>query len=240
MRISGWHEAGLTETTVISGVSEMKEKAFTLIELLIVVAIIGILAIIAVPNFSDSATRSKIAAARSDMRTLASALEVYHVDNNAYPQELGPVNGPKGAYNAEPSLDSYGDIRLFEFKGIGPQITTPVAYVSSLPVDPFKIGAVATVPPNTGKALDTGNPFDEGFTYIDVASWVQFENPQFNPVWANSLFGSWSLLSLGPNQIYDLPTPNSFTDRSWIYDPTNGTTSRGVITRTANRPTEKF
>src|SRR3978361_2219273 len=57
-------------------------RAFTLIELLIVVAIIAILAAIAVPNFLEAQTRSKVVRVKADMRTLATALEAYRVDND--------------------------------------------------------------------------------------------------------------------------------------------------------------
>ncbi len=63
----------------------MKTKqAFTLIELLIVVAIIGILAAIAVPNFLNAQTRAKVARVESDFRTLATAIEMYYMDQNGY------------------------------------------------------------------------------------------------------------------------------------------------------------
>ena len=58
---------------------------FTLIELLIVVALIAILAAIAVPNFLEAQTRAKVSRAKSDMRSVAIALESYRVDNNNYP-----------------------------------------------------------------------------------------------------------------------------------------------------------
>ena len=61
------------------------KKGFTLIELLIVVAIIAILAAIAVPNFLEAQVRSKVSRARSDMRSLATGIESYYVDNNQYP-----------------------------------------------------------------------------------------------------------------------------------------------------------
>ena len=62
----------------------MKKTGFTLIELLIVVAIIGILAAIAVPNFLNAQIRAKIAATQSDLKMLVDAMQNYHLDNNSY------------------------------------------------------------------------------------------------------------------------------------------------------------
>ena len=60
-------------------------RGFTLIELLIVVAIIAILAAIAVPNFLEAQTRSKVSRVMTDHRAVATALEAYYIDNNFYP-----------------------------------------------------------------------------------------------------------------------------------------------------------
>ena len=60
-------------------------QGFTLIELLIVVAIIAILAAIAIPNFIEAQVRSKVSRAKADMRSIATALEGYRVDNTGYP-----------------------------------------------------------------------------------------------------------------------------------------------------------
>ncbi|MBN2328354.1 MAG: type II secretion system protein GspG [Candidatus Omnitrophica bacterium] len=101
--------------------------AFTLIELLIVVAIIGILAAIAVPNFLNAQIRSKIAKAESELRTISTALESYRIDNNIYPPWLDENGVQKNPVNR----------RLIP-------LTTPISYMPSVPQDPFLYGPPGT------------------------------------------------------------------------------------------------
>jgi type II secretion system protein G len=60
-------------------------KGFTLIELLIVVAIIGIIAAIAIPNLLNAIDRGKQKRSMADMRSIGTAVEAYAVDNNTFP-----------------------------------------------------------------------------------------------------------------------------------------------------------
>lgn len=81
------------------------ESAFTLIDLLVTIAIIGILAAIAVPAYLDQRTKAQNAMVQSDLRNAAQAEEAYHVENNIY------INN--GSY-----LESYGyrpskDVEIF-------------------------------------------------------------------------------------------------------------------------------
>ncbi|MBD3265200.1 prepilin-type N-terminal cleavage/methylation domain-containing protein [bacterium] len=109
------------------------KQAFTLIELLIVVAIIGILAAIAVPNFLNAQIRAKVANTQSDMRSLHTALEQYRIDNNMYP----------------PTPSTAGNLRYARLA----KLTSPVPYMSTVPLDPFRKG----VNPNAGEVYRPEN-----------------------------------------------------------------------------------
>ena len=217
---------------------------FTLIELLIVVAIIAILAAIAVPNFLEAQTRAKISRAKSDLRSVATALESYAVDNNVYPyaESIGPAVWllPGGAPRDSDTNDHPGGL------------TSPIAYLTSLPQDPFE------------HALNDqyGNPISEkgpyyfekpGFNYKDgIKLTAQPVNVPADAVGTSSLTGigadtpvadpgrvpqRWILFSVGPDREIHLKDANgSIITRSRFnlnnrYDPTNGTVSTGNVLR---------
>jgi prepilin-type N-terminal cleavage/methylation domain-containing protein len=93
--------------------SGINKKAFTLIELLIVVAIIAILSAIAVPNFLEAQTRAKVSRVKSDFRTLNLALHAFFVDHNDFP----------------PDITATWDTDFFSFI----PLTTPLSYITTVP-----------------------------------------------------------------------------------------------------------
>lgn len=194
----------------------MKKHGFTLIELLIVVAIIAILAAIAVPNFLEAQTRAKVSRTRSDMRTIATALESYFVDNNKYPTDR-PPRTPVGGSGTET---------------IGNELTSPIAYLSSLGIvdDVFKVGRTD---------LQTTD-WRRRYNFRNTLSLAV--GPPANNTFASHVArreGSWRLVSAGPDRFtFNNALGTNAADYQDFnftvnYDPTNGTISLGDIFRTA-------
>jgi general secretion pathway protein G len=183
-----------------------KKQAFTLIELLIVVAIIGILAAIAVPNFLNAMMRSKIAKAESELRTIATALETYKIDNNIYPPWLDASGVQKNPVNR----------RLIP-------LTTPVSYMPTVPQDPFLYGAPGARLNDEQNAAYITYDYTDGWSRINFGGLsilppqarccdykVTSAGPDFTNTWGNTvtyqvsngISSSGDLIRLGARSSY--------------------------------------
>jgi prepilin-type N-terminal cleavage/methylation domain-containing protein len=192
-------------------------QAFTLVELLVVVAIVAILALIAVPNLLESQARAKVAREVADMRSLATALEAYAADHSAYPPhgEIlsdGTVNFP--AVRA--------GIATIEFAPGWP-LTTPVAYLAALAEDIC--------------LLKKQEPLERRYGYLSTRLMADI---MLRRGWADSaaalpgLYGAWRLYAAGPDGDKGIDTKHNIP-----YDPTNGTLSDGDLMRSQLRPWDK-
>ncbi len=96
-----------------------KRKGFMLLELIIVVAIIGILAAVAIPNLVGMTDEAKVAKIQSDLSTIGTAMEVYHVKKGGtYPDNLSVLEGDNGYLKEVPKPPTgAGDYKVVGNKG---------------------------------------------------------------------------------------------------------------------------
>src|SRR5690606_12155322 len=216
----------------------MMKRAFTLIELLVVVAIIAILAAIAVPNFLEAQTRSKVSRFMSDLRSSAVALEAYAVDHNKYPPpDAVPAGADESIMGApwpivEDPPENYMPRRL----------TTAIAYITSLPGDIFDHEELLPRRPRSHAPHYINDQFNSRCT-APACGWDgEVENEFFvartkgaiklqaDPGANGALYDFsvvWLAHSHGPDRDHD----DFLSDQGYptLYDPTNGTISDGDI-----------
>jgi prepilin-type N-terminal cleavage/methylation domain-containing protein len=192
---------------VLPGCARRNPGGMTMIELLIVVAIIAILAASAVPNYLEAQTRAKASRAQADQRSLATAIESYATDYGKYPCYGNPRDYAPFA----------GEAVVFVPLGL----TTPTAYMTSLPPDIFpghRTGLAAGDKANTYFYMNNyacvylGRAQEEGHVQSHYRALTGTDRPV-----------RWTVWSFGP----DLDDDHGVT----LYDPTNGTVSSGDLMR---------
>jgi prepilin-type N-terminal cleavage/methylation domain-containing protein len=205
----------------------MMKRAFTLIELLIVVAIIAILAAIAVPNFLEAQTRAKISRNKADMRTAVTALETYRLDWNKYPYDGYSSGSPPPGFN---------------YWFLPYMISTPVAYLNTAKiVDPFRPGPTGTQhwQWNDVRYRSIGSTWGQdydgkfgGEPPAGVSTWygpltVEFGGYVLNAAGPDKTYGPYGWKGVSTYPVGSQPLP---------YNATNGTVSNGDIIRSSVNP----
>ncbi len=196
--------------------STTPRKGFTLIELLIVVAIIGILAAIAVPNFLNAQMRAKLSQVESNMKALRTATMAYFTDHSKYP------------------LHDH----VYNCRGL----TTPVSYIAQIPFDIFQEQSLDnTTPYLLSDNRATIHP--EPFYTIDGGAYGQSGADRMIPDFNNkSLCLVWRFYAdranfekargQYPNGRYFVSVgPNKEHNAGYVYDASNGLYSYGDIIR---------
>jgi prepilin-type N-terminal cleavage/methylation domain-containing protein len=199
--------------------------AFTLIELLIVVAIIAILAAIAVPNFLEAQVRAKASRVKNDLRTIVTGCEAYNVDWNKYPPTAFPGR----------PIGTGGDSSCF-VQWVT-TLTSPISYLTSVELrDPFG-PTPNTAFNNIWQPVNYHGTYQYEFFWSTNWGQMASQHPE-----AYAQFNGCSIMSFGPDKDSDgLDIYPSCIAAGWpqimgivyqlVYDSTNGTISNGDIAR---------
>lgn len=181
-------------------------RAYSLVELMVVVAIISLLVAVGVPNLLEAETRSRLARTKADMHTIATALALYSADHSGHypPAPADPAVTPQWQ----------GSQHFFDNAGFG--LTTPVAYMAGIPHSVFL-------------ARQTSNSPGAGFYLFNYKYHRQLN--QSLPEAERCLFADHAMAAgaeyviwtLGPNK------GNPASSDGTVYDPTNGNVSRGRV-----------
>ncbi|HLT04458.1 MAG TPA: type II secretion system major pseudopilin GspG [Pseudomonas sp.] len=100
---------------------QRKQRGFTLIEIMVVVVILGILAALVVPQIMSRPDQAKVTVARNDIKAISAALDMYKLDNYAYPSTQQGLEALVSKPSGSPP----------------PRNWNPDGYLKRLPIDPW-------------------------------------------------------------------------------------------------------
>ncbi len=125
------------------------KSGFTLVEILIVVVILGILAAIVIPQFTDASTDAKVSNMKSDLQTVRSQIELYKIQHN----DTLPTAGGLTFSNA---MTQYTNV-AGDTASATPADGYMGPYLQKIPTNPWNSkNSVATAATDPGSAADNG------------------------------------------------------------------------------------
>lgn len=130
----------------------MKAKSgFTLVEILIVVVILGILAAIVIPQFTEASSEAKLSSLCTDLQTMRSQIELYKVQHNDNPPSLA---------NFVAQMTGKTDINGDVGTDYGP-------YLQKIPTNQFN---------DLGTLGNIGDPYDSGWGYDETTGAIHADD----------------------------------------------------------------
>ncbi|BAQ75599.1 general secretion pathway protein G [Pseudomonas sp. Os17] len=118
--------------------TQNQQRGFTLIEIMVVVVILGVLAALVVPQIMSRPDQAKAAAAQSDIKAIAMALDIYKLDNHQYPSSQQGLDALVSKPSGNPPARNWN----------------PDGYLKRLPIDPWGNAYQYRVPGARGTGYD--------------------------------------------------------------------------------------
>jgi len=211
-------------------------KGFSLLELLIAIAIISIITAIVVPNLMSANIRAKVSGVKADMGSIAIALEDYKVDYGEYPKDSrfsrdttgyasDIIAQPNQAFDGDGGTDSDDNDAIGLGYLVYPKTDFEPTYLKRIAGDPFN---------NSGKEDWNGTSGAHNHHYLYyTGKWDSVSGTSVDCTSSDDSPQYWALVSYGPDKDKDITSyanaKKAVADGTNLYNPDNGIVSSGDI-----------